>query len=163
MSLSEEVIKNAIDSVKKIQDAIDKIAQRKGLDQKRKEEFGSAFRGRTREFPEFVESLGLLPSLTFAYAKAGKLAYRGVCSLIDTGNIDKEALNELDKTKFGYGSYLHEVLYYIERNVMKDIDHTNPIASFEKMYGKTHIIKQLLMSYLLEVKKLAEALFKPER
>lgn len=154
MSLSEEVTRYAIDSIKRIRSAIDKMGGR--------EEFGSAFRGRSRELPELIESIGLLPSLTFSYAKAGKIVYEGVCNLIDTGSINEKALEELDKTKFGYSSYLHEVLYYIEKRMAKDVNHKDPITSFEKIYGKSQIIKQLLMPYLLEVKKLAEALFKPD-
>lgn len=156
MLLSNEIIREAINSINRIQDVINRIEE----DEKVREKFGSSFRTRTREFPEMMEVLGIIPALTFMYAKAESKSYKELCRVLDD---EKAKLSEkLDRTNFGYAAYLHEILSYTERNLLSGLNHRDPILSFEKIRENIMIIKPMLRSYLIELKKLAEAVFKPE-
>jgi CRISPR type III-B/RAMP module-associated protein Cmr5 len=123
--------------------------------------YGQSFRSRARSFPELMESSGLLPTCTFFYAKATEEVYRKVCQLIDDGKIEHVDIKD---EEFGYAAFLHGILGFLETlGLIKD--HRNPVEAIKSLNeaGRLALARNLLLPYVIEVKKLSEALFKGER
>ncbi|MBO3810274.1 MAG: type III-B CRISPR module-associated protein Cmr5 [Candidatus Brockarchaeota archaeon] len=127
----------------------------------RSEEYGSSIRTRARTFPELMESSGIIAAYTYMYAKATDEAYKKVCSLIDQG---KPTLDpSIGKEEFGYAMLLHGILQFLE-NIGIVRDHRKPGEAIKELWSleKTILASRLLLPYLMEVKKLSEAIFKGE-
>ena len=108
------------------------------------EELGSDVRARAREVPELMESCGLIPALSFCYAKA-KEEGRGR----------------------SYKLYLKAVLTYLkEIGLMEsDVDDAlnNPAETLNELYSKAFIALPLLRPFLVEFKRLCEATWESKR
>ena len=127
----------------------------------RAEDYGSSVRTRARNFPELMESSGIMAAYTFIYAKATHTTYKVVCSSIDQ---NKPILgSNVGKEEFGYATLLHGILQFLEDIGMVS-DHKEPGKAIEELWGaeRTTLVSRLLLPYLMEMKKLSEALFKGE-
>jgi len=121
-----------------------------------KEELGKAFRSRTRSLPSMIETIGLVPTLSFCYGKAEAKTYDNIL-----GSWLSESKIEADKEKGGYALYLLLTLLYlkdlelIDGSMLKD-----PIKGLQKLSEEQlPIASKLLMPYLVEIKRLAEAVY----
>jgi len=130
------------------------------LKEKDKSKVGGSFRARCREIPSLIEDVGFIPALSFCYAKAKKEIYDEI----------KEKLNqriEIDEKDFmekSYGIYLYLTLKRLSELKLIDKTHVNdPIQAFEELsQGKERVASMLIKPYLVQLKKLAEAVFKAE-
>jgi CRISPR type III-B/RAMP module-associated protein Cmr5 len=114
-----------------------------------KNQLGSRVRTRAREALDMIENFGLVPTISFFLANAKK---------------------ESDVAK-SYNIYLTAVLRYIKRLIpdleidenkeAKDIN--DPHKVLEKLYPASWVITPLLKRYMLMLKRLCEATWKPER
>jgi len=166
-TIYEKAAENAINLVSWIQDIIkmsSKILSERGRDA---EKYGSSFRTRARSFPELMESSGLLPTCTYFYAEATEEGYRKICELLDRERIDAsdvEVISGIKEEMFGYAAFLHGVLNFLEvMNIIRD--HRDPVNAIKELNetSRLALARSLILPYLMEVKKLSEALFKSER
>ncbi|MEM3383315.1 MAG: type III-B CRISPR module-associated protein Cmr5 [Nitrososphaerales archaeon] len=130
------------------------------LENKEQSEIGKSFRSRCREIPSLIEDVGLVPALSFCYAKASKDIYEKVKSeLRKGGKIDGN-----NPTEKGYGIYFYLMLKRLKE--LKLIEETyldDPIKALEKISeGKERVANRLLRPYIVQMKKLSEAVFKAE-
>jgi len=162
-TIYEKATENAINLVSWVQSVI-KILSERGRDAER---YGSSFRTRARSFPELMESSGLLPTCTYFYAEATEEVYREVCKLLDCEGINAPDVEELSKIKeevFGYAVFLHGILKFLELvNLIKD--HRHPVNAIKELNetNRLALARSFILPYIIEVKKLSEALFKSER
>lgn len=159
MSLTTEAVSAALEDFRMIKETIERIAQTTPRDG---EKFGSKFRTRAVDMPSFIAACGLLPTLTLYYAKAGP-KYQDTVALLK----GKET-RELDGDNFAYGACLYLVLNRLAKlGFLEDATPNEPLTCFEKLAQvrplKLSMILSRLIPYLLEIKKLSEAEFKPER
>lgn len=157
-TIYEKALENAIKLASWVQGFV-KVLEKEN--RKNAKEYGSSFRTRARGFPELMESSGLLPTFSFFYAKATEDTYRKICQLIDEGKIEPI---EVKGEEFGYAVFLHGTLTFLQ--TLKLItNHKCPLKSIEEMNEVTRIAlaRNLLLPYVLELKKLSEALFEGER
>lgn len=112
---------------------------------KQNEKLGSRLRTRAREVPELIKDVGLIPALSFCYAKAK---------------------GEGEEAK-AYELYLKAILSYLKNLGVLGIDVNEaldkPAETLENLYSASPIIKPLLTPFLIEFKRLCEATWKPER
>lgn len=159
MSLSGIAIEKALSFIKKFSEIINSLPK--------KDDYGSSFRTRIIDLPEMMLSTGLLPTLTFYYAGASKEGYNRVLSMFQEsskGDVEGVEAKTLKKEEFSYAAALLATLSYISdmgfipRDQIED-----PLKAFETLREKVPIVSQYLMPYLLELKKLSDALFKQEK
>ncbi|RLE67383.1 MAG: type III-B CRISPR module-associated protein Cmr5 [Thermoprotei archaeon] len=134
-------IKLAVDIFLKIKEEIKKPQKNKEKStMEETEELGSKLRARAREIPELIESIGLVPALSFCYAKAK---------------------GEGEDAK-AYMLYLKAILIYLI-DELKLLDTSiddaleNPAETLEKLYSLSHVVVPLLRPFLIEFKRLCEA------
>jgi len=162
-TIYEKAMENAINLVSWIQDVI-KVLSERGRDAER---YGSSFRARARSFPELMESSGLLPTCTYFYAEATEEVYGKICRLLDCGGVnasDAEGLSEIKEEAFGYAVFLHGILKFLELvNLIRD--HRHPVNAIKELNetNRLALARSFILPYIIEVKKLSEALFKSER
>ena len=121
-------------------------------------ELGKAFRSRARSLPSMIESIGLVPTLSFCYGKAEADLYRSIrSSWLSEGEIKAEKKEE----KGGYALYLLLTLLYLrDLELIDERMLEEPIEAFKKLSEEAlPIASKLLMPYLVEVKRLAEAVY----
>jgi len=139
------------------------------LSDKSEEKFGKSFRARARESPPLLYEVGVLPVISFIYAKtrdADEQTYTIFINFTKQVQMTPENLKKLNSTEGGYAAYLYLILSEIKRLVPKeDIDPSSPLSCIEALIGSgiLTILPSLLMPYLLEIKRLAEAVFPSER
>jgi|YelNatPaOPRAMG01_1025707.scaffolds.fasta_scaffold05831_7 CRISPR type III-B/RAMP module-associated protein Cmr5 len=164
-TIYEKAAESAVSLVSWVQDVIKVLKER--TKEGNPEEYGSSFRTRARSFPELMESSGFLPACTFFYAKATEDAYERVCNLLDRGKVDASDVDNLlkmGKEKFGYAVFLHGTLSFLETSGLIR-NHKNFLGSINELKepGRLMLARDLIYPYLMELKKLSEALFKSER
>jgi CRISPR type III-B/RAMP module-associated protein Cmr5 len=140
-------------AVSEFAEIIYKIYRDKGA-----KEFGKSFRSRAREIPSFLYEVGLISALSFIYAKtedADKKTYKNIFNYIRGGT---QSLEGIDSTEGGYAAYLYLILQEIKRLAPdRNIDAEDPLSSIIAIKGLKRPLISLLMPYLLEIKRLAEA------
>jgi CRISPR type III-B/RAMP module-associated protein Cmr5 len=124
-------------------------------------ELGSKLRHRAREGPELIRSMGLIPTLSFYYAKARK-------ALVGGGDREEKA----------YALYLMAMMSYLEKiGLAKNVSsifssqsrqsdkevHDKLINVLNELTGKSLIAARLLNPFLVEFKRLCEAVWERER
>jgi CRISPR type III-B/RAMP module-associated protein Cmr5 len=129
------------------------------LQENSQSQVGASFRARMREVISLIDEVGLIPALSFFYSKSTKSIYEEVLKAMqakEKGNIKEE-----DSTKKGYALALYFALKRIsELRLIKHLE--NPLNAFEELEGKQRLAFKLIFSYLLEMKRLAEATFERE-
>jgi CRISPR type III-B/RAMP module-associated protein Cmr5 len=124
-------------------------------------ELGSKLRHRAREGPELIRSMGLIPTLSFYYAKARD-------ALLGGGGSEERA----------YALYLKAIMSYLEKiGLAKNVSsifssqsrpsdkevHDKLISVLNELSGKSLIAARLLNPFLVEFKRLCEAVWERER
>lgn len=152
MSVSDRVLSAIRD--------IEELLHVLSIDKKEKSEVGKSFRSRCRELPSLIEDVGLVPALSFCYAKAGNDIYEEVKKALKNGR----KINEEKHMEKGYGIYLYFVLKSLKEIKLIEEDHLDdPLKAFEELSkGKQRVASRLLRPYLVQIKKLSEALFEAE-
>jgi len=156
-TIYEKAVENAIKLASWVQGFVKEVG-------KDAEKYGSSFRTRARSFPELMESSGFLPAFTFFYAKATEDTYRKLCELVDDGKIEVTKVKEVKDEEFGYAVYLHGLSAFLQE-LKLILDHKCPVYIIKELKEANRLVlaRNLLLPYLLEVKKLSEALFKGGR
>ena len=159
MSLTAEIVNSALKDFRGVKEAIRRVTQ---LSPEKGEKFESKFRTKALDIPSSIVSGGLLPTLTFYYAKSG-LSYRYAVALLEGREAEK-----VEPDEFAYGACLYLALRRLARlGFLEDSNPSEPLTCFEKLAQMDPLKLSLLLSrlvpYLLEIKKLSEAEFKPER
>jgi CRISPR type III-B/RAMP module-associated protein Cmr5 len=120
--------------------------------------FGKSFRSRARETPSFLYEVGLISGLSFIYAKTDDATKRTYAILLNCLKGDTKDLKKLDSKEGGYAAYLHLLLLEISRLVPdKNLDLRDPLSCIKALEGLDRPLVPLLIPYLLEIKRLAEA------
>jgi len=131
-------------------------------------EVGSKLRTRAREGPELIRTMGLIPVLSFYYSKARE-------ALQGKGGPEERA----------YMLYLKAILLYLDKigiiggasdifaprsteageGAKSDLEniHSRLINILQDLSGKSHVAAKLLTPYLIEFKRLCEAVWESER
>ena len=139
------------------------------LPDKGEEKFGKSFRARARENPPLLYEVGVLPIISFMYAKtrdADEQIYTTFINFTKQVQITPENLKKLNSVEGGYAAYLYLILSEIKRLISKkEINPESPLSCIEALTGSgiLAILPSLLMPYLLEIKRLAEAVLPSER
>ncbi|MEM3383861.1 MAG: type III-B CRISPR module-associated protein Cmr5 [Nitrososphaerales archaeon] len=128
------------------------------LEKKEESKVGESFRSRCRELPSLIEDVGLIPALSFCYAKAKKDIYEEIKSTMkNQGKINDD--NYIEK---GYSIYFYFVLKRLkDLKLIENLD--EPIKALEEIGNrKQRVVGKLLRPYIVQMKKLSEAVFKAE-
>lgn len=158
------------------------------IDKLKDEKLGSKLRSKAREIPEMILELGLVPTISYCLAKAEIDKVIKVVRVIKKG--DSEAIEELsklklkesDQEKLAYALYTYVLLNYlstIARTInnaeldlekLTDKDNTeevsNKLIRYLEELMKSNIktlAHELLYPYMLQFKRLCEAVYKSER
>ena len=167
--------KIAIHTFIRIKDILDKIEKQNTLKEK--------LRTRSRNIPEMIADLGLVPALSFCLSKAGIKNLTKVLRVISSGD-PKEILENRDKIgeeELSYALYVYVILKYLSDNLgtlkvedkkikldldkLKD-DSVNALYDYlyALMHGANSVIAiNLLQPYLTQFKRLCEATFPAEK
>lgn len=140
-------------------------------------ELGSKLRTRSREVPELMLELGLVPALSFCLAKAGMEALRRVVSEVEGcelaaaregGEEGKEKKEK--KEELSYAAYAYVVLRYL-RGYAKAGSVCDLVREEDRLYELLGSMVGgaigppaygLLLQYLQQFKRLCEAAFERE-
>jgi len=104
---------------------------------------GPKLRQRAREIPELIESMGLIPALSYCFAKANSSG--------DEAEPYKLYLRVIL-------DYLHS-LKFLEEDPEKAFN--NSVETIKKLYPISSVVTPLLRPFLIEFKRLCEATWKP--
>ncbi|MDW8044996.1 MAG: type III-B CRISPR module-associated protein Cmr5 [Nitrososphaerota archaeon] len=152
MSINDQVLS----AIKDFKDLLNSLEKK----EKEESEVGKSFRSRCRELPSLIEDVGFVPAMSFCYAKASKNIYEKIKNTLENkGKIDDE-----ESIKKGYGIYLYFVLKKLrDLKLIEEAHLTEPIKALEEIAkGKQKIASKLLRPYIVQLKKLSEAVFKAE-
>jgi len=168
-SASQEALKHALRTA--FTD-LEKVAE-KFKDSVDKDKLGVKLRTRSRNIPTLMFDTGLLPTLTFLWAKAGNETYAKIYNLLEKGasHSKKDAQGSKEEKapsleELSYSLYLYGVLKFMEakRLIKNTSDPKNAVDELVEK-GATAIVTSLrvLEPYLIELKKLCEAAYEEER
>ena len=147
----------AIELISLIKKLIDKL----GNEQK---DLGSKFRARARFLPQMILDTGLLSTLSFCFGKITLENYSKLVKYILLEN-DPQVLKDITSEALSYGLYLHGILDYLRKiNLITDDLVQDPFKALDYLEkeNRANIATNLLLPFIIEVKKLAEAIFKEE-
>jgi len=157
------------------------------IDKLKDEKLGSKLRSRAREIPEMILELGLVPTISYCLAKAGVDNVIKVVRVIRKDS--RESISELersDQEELAYALYTYFLLNYLSivakkiNNVEIDLDglagknnieekvkeiDNKLIRYLEELMKSTikTLAHELLYPYMLQFKRLCEAVYKSER
>ena len=122
---------------------------------------GRSFRARCRELSSLIEDVGLTSALSFCYAKATDSVYKEMRELIESKS---RKIDEKDSLNRGYAIYLYLVLKRLKILKLIESDLNNPRNALKELAeGKEIIASKLLRPYIVQLKKLSEAVFKEKK
>jgi len=148
-----------------------------GQDDERKQECrknmnGGAIQRRAKDLPSMVASAGLIPALTFYMAKASEDRFKGFLGLLGSKDIDKVNCQRIredleDGEGAGYSPLLALAIKALsEHNYINHVEDYVALAYELRKLRERGIdelaAEQVVLGYLLEVKKLADAFFGKE-
>jgi CRISPR type III-B/RAMP module-associated protein Cmr5 len=147
LSVSTENVKAALIDIEKVKELIDRT----------KIKFGSEFRTRAEEFLGYLGTSGLLPTLTFYYAKTeGK--YSKIVDVFEK----KSEKPDCNERQLAYWTYLHLILGRITSLGFLE-ENKDPLACFKKLAEldpfKLSLIFTQIVPYCEELAKICEATF----
>nr|MDO8063762.1 type III-B CRISPR module-associated protein Cmr5 [Candidatus Freyrarchaeum guaymaensis] len=149
---------------------LDKVAGEFGVDKGR---LGGKLRSRSRSIPALMFDTGLLPTLTFLWAKAGKETYEKIYVLLEEVEVQSGKEGEVKSgekkpspEELSYSLYLYGVLKFMEaKKLVRSA--ADPKAVADELVGKGSLTLALslrvLEPYLIELKKLCEAAYEEEK
>jgi len=136
---------------------------------------GSKLRTRSRSMPALMFDTGLLPTLTFLWAKAGDETYKKVYGLLEKeeqpqakGELGGKEKRAPSLEELSYALYLYGVLKFLCHNGILSTDSVaDPKSAIESLVrsGINNVMAslRLLEPYLVELKKLCEAAYEEEK
>ena len=137
---------------------------------------GASGRGvarRAKDLPSMVASAGLVPALTFYMSKASEEVYKAILRYLDGGDagalckgLSGKLVEELgEKEGAGYSTLLALAARFLSKNGL-----LGSVGGYPELAGELSRLagdparvaaaEGLLLEYLIEVKKLAEAFFR---
>ncbi|MEM0010392.1 MAG: type III-B CRISPR module-associated protein Cmr5 [Nitrososphaerota archaeon] len=130
------------------------------MKEKEESKVGESFRSRCRELPSLIEDVGLIPALSFCYAKAKKDIYEKIRNALRNAS----KIDDANYTEKGYGIYLYFVLKRLkDLKLIEEAHLDEPVTALEEIgKGKQRVASKLLRPYIVQMKKLSEAVFKGE-
>jgi len=141
------------------------------------EELGSKLRARAREGPELIRSLGLIPVLSFYYAKARDallggggeeekaylLYFKAILLYLERLGLVKGVSDVFDlQSKLQNASGASSERKELEKKLRNEI-HERVINILQDLINRSFIASRLLTPYLIEFKRLCEAVWERER
>lgn len=122
-------------------------------------ELGSKFRARSREVPILIDEHGFITTLIFLFAKT-----KGDYEDILKEYIKKGKTIEKSKDSYAYSLYLYAILEGLKvAGIIGEEDVENPVEAIKKLLGdelfKPQYAYLVIKDYLLDIKRLAEALY----
>lgn len=157
MRLSERAVSEALAAMHKVSSLLKK------LDERRFKEFGASLRTRLVDLPSLITEFGLLPVLSFYFAKSGEI-YGMVFKAFEGEEVERLRGSEISKEDFGYALALKLVLDNLaQKGLIGDEEIKHPHRALERLSGSPVVSLVKLRPFLMELKKLAEALLPRER
>jgi len=151
-------VKNAINDIKLLYE----IISDKNTD------LGAKFRSRSRSMPSMFEDIGFIPVLSFCFGKIGLEKYKRIARVLseleDFSDFNKawSEIKDIKTEDASYGLYLYFSLKQLRDMGLVKSPIENPLKILEELMGKEAIAYRLLRPYLIQIKKLSEALFAEE-
>lgn len=146
--MSIDAVKDAVDTFNEIYKLLASCTN--------KPKISRSLRSRSREIPEMISEYGIIPILSFCYAKAGNDTYRKVLNAINSMNCNLD-----DSEDVGYALYLYAILKEIKKFGLignaNEQDPLNFISTLSNEPEKLIVIEKLLYPYLIQFKRLCEA------
>ena len=153
-TLSQDALEYSLNIISKVEELINVKKNRK---------YGEDFQTRCRSLPELINDVGLLPVLTYVYAKATENVYEKVVKFMEGGMRAEEIDNDTDKV--GYALFLYAVIkWLINKGLLqckspeKISDELKELASASAM--KITIIMNVLRPMYIVLKHLVDAKYK---
>lgn len=132
-------------------------------------EFGKSFRSRAREIPSFIYEVGFLSAVSFVYSKAETQRYNLIIKYVEEKkrkSPDYSIYKDINSTEGGYAAYLYLLLLETSRILPNmNLNLSDPLSCIKALSGHGDllmVLPSLLMPYLLEIKRLAEAILPKE-
>ena len=119
-TLSQDSLEHCLNIIRKV-DELQEEAKKNNVNK----DFGGRFRTRCERMPELMEDVGIIPTLTFMYAKAGRNVYKNVVEFMKSGDNENKAnaLKDILKAgeeEVGYALFLYATLdWLINRGVLQ--------------------------------------------
>ena len=168
---------NTVDAIREATQAFLSIKEKvvDKLDDGKGEEVGSKLRTRAREVPEMILELGLVPTLSYCLAKSNVDSIKRIVSIIERDSSVDE-LKNIKTEELAYALYTYALLKYIV-TIVGGL-RIEAFADMNKKEISSRLLKyleeladasakaqlhELLQPYLLQFKRLCEAVYKPER
>ncbi len=190
MSKHADPIGRAIETFLKVKNLVDQLDKQR--ENKKDKGVGSKLRARAREIPEMMLDLGLVPTLSYCFAKAGTGNISRVIRAVNSGKPDNlleakdksETKDKKDKDedeKLSYALYTYVLLSYLsivagrvgnvelkmeELAGRSDSEFTDILLRYIDALMKSDVktvVQRLLQQYMLEFKRLCEAVYESER
>ncbi|MGC8870867.1 MAG: type III-B CRISPR module-associated protein Cmr5 [Brevinematia bacterium] len=153
--MSERKIEVVKYPVEIFDEVYDKILRHAVQRDKFPKEMEKSLRQRSREIPSLIQEIGLIGALSYCFSKGYKYYPQILDALKGVQRIDDLA----KETDAGYSIYLYFLLRGIEQIKILDVDHTKPYEAIKELSNnldRARIIERLIMSYLVEIKRLCE-------
>ena len=146
MLSQEKLIKSVLEDFEEIKNIIN-------IDK----DYGSGFRTRARTIPSLIMDIGLIPSITFLYSKIEEKNYKILINFLEKRE-DVSNLKKISSEKISYGLYLYLLLKHLKRKGLISDEKDVP-KSINALSQKVEFSTNIILPYLIEVKKLATALY----
>jgi len=125
------------------------------LKENSKSKVGNSFRARCRELVPMIEEIGLVPSLSYCYAKAKQNIFQEVTKSFESN----QQIDEKEDTEKGYAIFLYLVFRRLaELGIIEGVD-AKIIENLGKLEKKEQLASKLIKEYLIQLKRLSEAIF----
>lgn len=158
-------VKQAFDDICYLADIFKKLSFQDEMEKK--------FRTRASSMPSIIQGSGLVSSLTFMLSKIKAENFKKLAEVMQNRADPAKAAEVLEHLKsrakassedLSYGLYLYFVLNYLASfpGILQGVAVNNPIEACKALLKTPHAASLLLEHYLIEIKKLSEALFKEE-
>jgi len=134
---------------------------------------GSKFRTRARDIPAQVRSVGLAYTMLYLYSKATDKGYRHVLKIMNGGEEEASEKsnnrNNVKSEELSHAIYLYIIKWLLDevvgyRDKVSDDDIKSYISSLLRENERDSMAYgQILIPYLLMVKRFAEAMYQSEQ
>ncbi len=186
INLTREAIEVFLEIKRKLDQIRDEVIKAK-IENKDKErllknivDIESKLRSRSREIPEMMVDLGLVPTLSFCLAKAGIDNLMLVFRLMSGCSTDFDELKNIKPEEFSYALYTYIILRYLSKIItvqleiegLEKLSRESKTKEFaDKLYEYLNNLARgsiavatykLLQPYLIQFKRLCEAAFRLE-
>lgn len=159
--LSQDVLEHCLKIIRKVDELQEEA--------KKNKDFSGRFRARCERMPELMEDVGIISTLTYAYAKAGKDIYENVVKFMK-GENDKNKADILKASEedVGYALFLYATLDWLTNRKVLQVSDAEDVEEILKELSnpkytpplKLSMIMNVLRPMYITLKHLAEAKYK---